>query len=231
MQQLLRACNPKIRARIIALVGGPYTEGPNSVGVAEIKVVVEKTGGLVVLSEIFGHSVFKDSFKHVFDDEEQSLGMWTSTSGNTGRGRSVTLLPDVTSRHVAEERIHVDIDSRSDDVPEVDKNRLWQDIHGKRLAAQERQRLNDAPYVLSRGGYALLEKKMRKSRAEALGLESPDLALAPARDDILTTTIGKLEHLGRVRGIGGAIGLRDYFGPTQKSTQSMSQEAMRKMDL
>ncbi|KAG2376519.1 uncharacterized protein HKW66_Vig0153270 [Vigna angularis] len=53
----------------------------------------------------------------------------------------------------------------------------WKD---KRLAAQERQRLNDAPHVLSRGGYAKLEKKLRKSRADALGLESPDLAPAPA---------------------------------------------------
>ncbi|KOM37985.1 hypothetical protein LR48_Vigan03g136700 [Vigna angularis] len=52
---------------------------------------------------------------------------------------------------------------------------------GKRLAAQERQRLNDAPHLLSRGGYAKLEKKIRKSRANALGLESPDLAPAPAR--------------------------------------------------
>ncbi|WVZ03483.1 hypothetical protein V8G54_024289 [Vigna mungo] len=72
---LLGACNPKTRARIIALVGGPSTERPDLVGVAEIKVVVEKIGGLVVLSEIFGHSVFKDSFKRVFKDGEQSLGL------------------------------------------------------------------------------------------------------------------------------------------------------------
>ncbi|KOM55126.1 hypothetical protein LR48_Vigan10g101800 [Vigna angularis] len=52
---------------------------------------------------------------------------------------------------------------------------------GKRLAAQERQSLNDASHLLSRGGYAKLEKKIRKSRADALGLESPDLAPAPAR--------------------------------------------------
>nr|XP_007146572.1 hypothetical protein PHAVU_006G052000g [Phaseolus vulgaris]ESW18566.1 hypothetical protein PHAVU_006G052000g [Phaseolus vulgaris] len=38
------------------------------VGVAEIKFAVEKTGGLVVLSESFGHSVFKDSFKRVFEN-------------------------------------------------------------------------------------------------------------------------------------------------------------------
>lgn len=45
------------------------------VGVAEMKVAVEKTGGLVVLAESFGHSVFKDSFKRVFEDGEQSLGL------------------------------------------------------------------------------------------------------------------------------------------------------------
>ncbi|KOM31455.1 hypothetical protein LR48_Vigan01g101000 [Vigna angularis] len=54
----------------------------------------------------------------------------------------------------------------------------------KRLAAQERQRLKDAPHVLSRGGYAKLEKKLRKSRANALGLESPELAPAPARYEL-----------------------------------------------
>ncbi|KOM47502.1 hypothetical protein LR48_Vigan07g120600 [Vigna angularis] len=57
-------------------------------------------------------------------------------------------------------------------------------MYGKRLAAQERQRLNDASHLLSRGGYAKLEKKIRKSRADALGLESPDLAPAPARYEL-----------------------------------------------
>lgn len=47
----------------------------SQVGVAEMKVAVERTGGLVVLSESFGHSVFKDSFKRVFEEGEQSLGL------------------------------------------------------------------------------------------------------------------------------------------------------------
>ncbi|GLU10226.1 hypothetical protein SLE2022_270460 [Rubroshorea leprosula] len=126
---LLGACLPGTGARIVALVGGPCTEGPGTivskdlsepvrshkdldkdaapyfkkavkfyenlakqlvdqghvldlfasaldqVGVAEMKVAVEKTGGLVVLSESFGHSVFKDSFKRMFEDGEQSLGL------------------------------------------------------------------------------------------------------------------------------------------------------------
>lgn len=40
-----------------------------------MKVAVEKSGGLVVLAESFGHAVFKDSFRRVFEDGEQSLGL------------------------------------------------------------------------------------------------------------------------------------------------------------
>lgn len=40
-----------------------------------MKVLVERTGGLVVLSESFGHSVFRDSFKRVFEHGEESLGL------------------------------------------------------------------------------------------------------------------------------------------------------------
>ncbi|KAK3025435.1 hypothetical protein RJ639_042161 [Escallonia herrerae] len=126
---LLGACSAGTGARIVALVGGPCTEGPGTivskdlsdpvrshkdldkdaapyfrkavqyyeelakqlvsqghvldlfasaldqVGVAEMKVVIERTGGLVVLAESFGHSVFKDSFRRVFEDGEQSLGL------------------------------------------------------------------------------------------------------------------------------------------------------------
>ncbi|KAL6191323.1 hypothetical protein ACLB2K_037714 [Fragaria x ananassa] len=126
---LLGACVAGTGARIVALVGGPCTEGPGAivskdlsepvrshkdldkdaapyfkkavkfydslakqlvsqghvldlfasaldqVGVAEMKVAIEKTGGLVVLAESFGHSVFKDSFRRFFEQGEQSLGL------------------------------------------------------------------------------------------------------------------------------------------------------------
>ncbi|KAL6527954.1 Protein transport protein S23 E [Orobanche hederae] len=126
---LLGASTAGTGARIIALVGGPCTEGPGAivskdlsdpvrshkdldkdaapffrkavhfydelgtqlvsqghvldvfasaldqVGIAEMKVAIEKSGGLVVLAESFGHSVFKDSFKRIFEDGEQSLGL------------------------------------------------------------------------------------------------------------------------------------------------------------
>ncbi|XP_076897681.1 protein transport protein SEC23 E-like [Bidens hawaiensis] len=126
---LIGACLPGTGARIVALVGGPCTEGLGSivskdlsdpvrshkdldkdaapffrkavqfyeelakqlvnqghvldlfasaldqVGVAEMKVAIERTGGLVVLAESFGHSVFKDSFRRVFEKGEESLGL------------------------------------------------------------------------------------------------------------------------------------------------------------
>ncbi|KAF9666028.1 hypothetical protein SADUNF_Sadunf16G0186300 [Salix dunnii] len=52
-----------------------FASALDQVGVAEMKVAVERTGGLVVLSESFGHSVFKDSFKRVFENGEHSLGL------------------------------------------------------------------------------------------------------------------------------------------------------------
>nr|KYP31696.1 hypothetical protein KK1_047846 [Cajanus cajan] len=54
------------------------------------------------------------------------------------------------------------------------------------------------------------------------------------RDDILTTTIGRLEHPGRVRGTGGSWSLRDYFGaPPSRSNifYSCNQEAMQRMKM
>ncbi|KAL6498713.1 Protein transport protein S23 C [Orobanche gracilis] len=47
----------------------------DQVGVAELKVAVEKTGGFVVLAESFGHSVFKDSLRCVFQYGEHDLGL------------------------------------------------------------------------------------------------------------------------------------------------------------
>ncbi|KAL2491402.1 Sec23/Sec24 protein transport family protein [Abeliophyllum distichum] len=47
----------------------------DQVGVAELKVAVEKTGGLVVLAESFGHSVFKESLRRVFQSGDHDLGL------------------------------------------------------------------------------------------------------------------------------------------------------------
>jgi protein transport protein SEC23 len=45
------------------------------VGVAELKIAVERTGGLVVLAESFGHSVFKDSLRRVFQTGDCDLDL------------------------------------------------------------------------------------------------------------------------------------------------------------
>ncbi|XP_042490876.1 protein transport protein SEC23 isoform X1 [Macadamia integrifolia] len=47
----------------------------DQVGVAELKVAVERTGGLVVLAESFGHSVFKDSLRRVFQSSDHDLSL------------------------------------------------------------------------------------------------------------------------------------------------------------
>lgn len=44
-------------------------------GVAELKVAVERSGGIVVLAESFGHSVFKDSLKRIFQANDNDLGL------------------------------------------------------------------------------------------------------------------------------------------------------------
>jgi protein transport protein SEC23 len=45
------------------------------VGVAELKVAIERTGGLVVLAESFGHLVFKDSLRRVLQLGDYDLGL------------------------------------------------------------------------------------------------------------------------------------------------------------
>ncbi|KAI5647623.1 hypothetical protein M9H77_33628 [Catharanthus roseus] len=47
----------------------------DQVGVAELKVAIERTGGFVVLAESFGHSVFKDSLKRMFQSGDHDLGL------------------------------------------------------------------------------------------------------------------------------------------------------------
>ncbi|KOM34444.1 hypothetical protein LR48_Vigan02g059400 [Vigna angularis] len=216
--------------------------------------------------------------------------MTSSGSGPTGGGgRSVTRMPDVTSRRVNDKPVTMEFDPRTfvpigahaasfrsylgvigkyhvpivatcwDDVPQNDtpctkykiieeewvqfkESRLTPEWQLKRIAAQHRQKLSDTPHVLSRGGYALLEKKMRKRRAEELGLESPNLAPPPARhelwkddlvdqqtqgtfvaqgrENLLVAAKGCLDRPGRVHAVGGATALRDYFGPKPRSTEA-----------
>ncbi|EFJ16499.1 hypothetical protein SELMODRAFT_155031 [Selaginella moellendorffii] len=47
----------------------------DQVGLAEMKVAIERSGGLVVLAESFGHMVFKESLKRLFEEGASSLGL------------------------------------------------------------------------------------------------------------------------------------------------------------
>lgn len=47
----------------------------DQVGVAEVKVAIERTGGIVILAESYGHPVFKESFTRVFETGESGLGL------------------------------------------------------------------------------------------------------------------------------------------------------------
>jgi len=40
-----------------------------------MKVAVERTGGIVVLAESFGHSVFKDSLRRIFQSSNNDLDL------------------------------------------------------------------------------------------------------------------------------------------------------------
>ncbi|KOM47804.1 hypothetical protein LR48_Vigan07g150800 [Vigna angularis] len=101
-------------------------------------------------------------------------------------------------------------------------------------------------------GAGRLQKRQKLN--DELGLESPDLAPPPARhelwkvawrnfnghvtsqcaqeisqrmisrEDLLVAATGWLDRLGRVHGVGGAIGLRNYFGPKPRSTEAVTQE-------
>ncbi|KAF3498084.1 hypothetical protein DY000_02057265 [Brassica cretica] len=52
-----------------------FASSVDQVGIAEMRVAVEQTGGFVVLAESFGHSVFRDSLKRVFQSGENDLGL------------------------------------------------------------------------------------------------------------------------------------------------------------
>ncbi|CAF2049920.1 unnamed protein product [Brassica napus] len=52
-----------------------FASSVDQVGIAEMKVAVEQTGGFVVLAESFGHSVFRESLKRVFQSGENDLGL------------------------------------------------------------------------------------------------------------------------------------------------------------
>ncbi|KOM43466.1 hypothetical protein LR48_Vigan05g107000 [Vigna angularis] len=54
--------------------------------------------------------------------------------------------------------------------------------------------------------------------------QSQDTFVAQGREDLLVAATGQLDRPGRVHGVGGAVGFRDYFGPTPRSTEVVTQE-------
>ena len=45
--------------------------------------------------------------------------------------------------------------------------------------------------------------------------------MSDGRNDVLTVATRKPYHAGRVRGIGGRVGLKQYFGRSKRHKQSM----------
>ena len=45
--------------------------------------------------------------------------------------------------------------------------------------------------------------------------------MSDGRNDVLTVATGKPDHPGRVRGIGGRVGIKQVFGTSKRHRQSM----------
>ncbi|KAH1248957.1 hypothetical protein GmHk_05G012440 [Glycine max] len=67
---------------------------------------------------------------------------------------------------VAREKIPI-VHTTWKDVPETLKFLVWDDILGIRKKAQEIQKFNESPHVLSRGGYDVLEKKLMAEKTKS----------------------------------------------------------------
>ncbi|KAH1205493.1 hypothetical protein GmHk_16G046181 [Glycine max] len=122
----------------------------------------------------------------------------------------------------------------------------WEDV---RMKAQAIQKQNTAPHVLSRGGYDYLEQKLlaektkkkivdgvidppspirrhvkwKMARTKKTGEMTTEAAKEIAEKiDVLAAAIGRLEHPGRVRGIGAGVTIKKYFGSAPRTSRSAS---------
>ncbi|KAG2380720.1 uncharacterized protein HKW66_Vig0200920 [Vigna angularis] len=171
-----------------------------------------------------------------------------SGSGKSRRGRGVTRVADVTSGRVDGQRRHVDIDPRSshpsgphadrfrsylgklakshvsilhacwDDVPEVDKNLLWQDIQ-QHFDISNTMQIRKK--VLSHIAIRWRDFKTRLTRLYVFGDRQ--------HENLCQQYTFTEEDWMQFRAS------REFeewnFGSTQKTPQSMSQETLRQMDL
>ncbi|KOM48009.1 hypothetical protein LR48_Vigan07g171300 [Vigna angularis] len=169
--------------------------------------------------------------------------MTSSRSGSTGGGgRSVTRMPDVTSRRVNEKPVTVEFDPRTFEnwnIPNDERIRKkilshiaiwWRDFKTR----MTRQYVFDFKQNdITCRKYKITEEEWMQFKESRLTPEWQDdlvdqhsqgTFVAQGREDLLVATTGRLDCLGRVHGVGGAIGLRDYFGPKPRSTEAVTQE-------
>nr|KYP31016.1 hypothetical protein KK1_049246 [Cajanus cajan] len=111
-------------------------------------------------------------------------------------------------------RRHVSIIIPSwDDIQEADKNLMWQDIqHEIWIAARTKsdgQMTSESTRVVTDKIGILIVNMLHEGLVEQTTQGS---FISHGRDDILTTAIGRPEHTGCVRGVGGSWSHRDFFG-------------------
>ncbi|KAI9110483.1 hypothetical protein K1719_018349 [Acacia pycnantha] len=72
------------------------------------------------------------------------------------------------------------------------------------------------------GTYTSEQTRVVAERIEDLKKKEAEGSFASdERNDVLTAATGKPDHSGRVRGIGGRVGLKQYFGKSKRHRQSM----------
>ncbi|KAK4268210.1 hypothetical protein QN277_024896 [Acacia crassicarpa] len=72
------------------------------------------------------------------------------------------------------------------------------------------------------GSYTSEQTRLVAERIEDLKKkEAEGSFVLDGRNDVLTVATGKPDHSGRVRGIGGWVGIKQYFGKSKRHKQSM----------
>ncbi|KAK9689680.1 hypothetical protein RND81_09G074800 [Saponaria officinalis] len=119
------------------------------------------------------------------------------------------------------------------------ENRLTEEFQASSKLAAEKQKQNIYPHRMSRGGYqkTMMKLEAKKRAADPLTCDTSMNLLKEqvsqggftpnGKDGVLTKALGTKEHYGRVRGVGGLVGHKQYFG---KSSYRRG-ERLSKMDL
>ncbi|KAH1228169.1 Mitochondrial proton/calcium exchanger protein [Glycine max] len=113
-------------------------------------------------------------------------GPWPVVNVNPATGRGSGPHKEIFHSYlgvVAREKVPI-VHTNWNVVPDNLKSLIWKDILGIRKKAQEIQKFNDCPHLLSRGGYELLDKKLMEEKSkcgheEHSCTESPTLNIDP----------------------------------------------------